>query len=75
MGRQVSLDDTALAEGEELVRKSRLISVHDPDWELFQEIYGKGNVSARIRELVRADLERFTREETRAQSLAGLTEA
>ncbi|MET0416525.1 MAG: hypothetical protein ABW022_10950 [Actinoplanes sp.] len=66
------LDD--LEEGEELVRKSRLISVHDPDWELFQEVYGKGNVSARIRELVRKDLERYTREEIKAQSLAGLTE-
>lgn len=63
-----------LREGEELELKDRLITVHDPDWVLFQEIYGKGNVSARIRELVRADLERFTREECKAQSLAGLTE-
>lgn len=60
------LDNLPLDEGEELIRKSRLISVHDPDWEIFQEIYGKGNVSARIRELVRADIDQYTR----AQSLA-----
>lgn len=67
--------DTALRDDEELILKSRLISVHDPDWVKFQEVYGKGHVSARIRELVRWDLERYTREECKAQSLAGLTEA
>lgn len=47
-----------LREGEELELRHRLITVHDPDWVQFQELYGKGNVSARIRELVREDLER-----------------
>jgi hypothetical protein len=49
---------TVLREGEELVLKDRLITVHDPDWIKFQEKYGRGMVSARIRELVRRDLER-----------------
>lgn len=51
-----------------------LVNVHREDWRIFQEVYGKGNVSARIRELVRADLDKFTREEVRAQQMAGLTE-
>lgn len=55
--------------------KPVLVYVDPDDWPVFQEIYEKGKVSARLRELVKADLDRFTREETRAQSLAGLTEA
>lgn len=51
------------------------VNVDLKDWRIFQEIYGNRQMSARIRELVRADIDRFTREETRAQSLAGLTEA
>lgn len=45
------------------------------DLEILREIVGERKVSARIRELVRQDIERFTREEVKAQSLAGLTEA
>lgn len=55
--------------------KPVLVYVDPDDWPTFQEVYEKGNVSARIRELVRADLDRFTREEIRAQQLAGLTES
>ena len=51
------------------------VNVDLKDWRSFQEIYGDRKVSARIRELVRADIDKFTREETRSQSLAGLTEA
>lgn len=52
-----------------------LIYVDPEDWSTFQEVYERGNVSARIRELVRNDLDRFTKEEVKAQSLAGLTES
>lgn len=55
--------------------KPVLVYVDRDDWPIFQEIYEKGNVSARLRELVKADIQKFTQEETRAQSLAGLTEA
>lgn len=55
--------------------KPVLVYVDPDDWPIFQEVYEKGNVSARLRELVRDDLNRFTREEIRAQQLAGLTEA
>jgi hypothetical protein len=51
------------------------VNVDLKDWRIFQEVYGDRKVSARIRELVRDDLDRFTREEVKAQSLAGLTEA
>lgn len=54
--------------------KPVLLHVDPHDWEIFKEVYEKGNLSARVRELMRADLEEFTREETKAQSLAGLTE-
>ena len=47
----------------------------EEDWDIFKEIAGNYKVSRRIRELVRKDIDQFTREETRAQSLAGLTEA
>lgn len=52
-----------------------LLHLHPDDWETFKEIYEKGNLSSRVRELMRADIDRFTKEETKAQSLAGLTEA
>ena len=42
---------------------------------MFREIVGDRRVSARIRELVRRDIEEYMREEVKAQSLAGLTEA
>lgn len=45
-------------EEEEPVLKSRLVHVHDDDWREFQKRYGRGRVSARIRELVREDLQR-----------------
>jgi hypothetical protein len=51
-----------------------LVYVDPDDWPVFQEIHEKGNVSARVRELVKADIDRFTCEETRAQQMAGLTE-
>lgn len=50
---QQSVDDD-----EDLRIARKLITVHDPDWLKFQERYGKGQVSARIRELVREDLKR-----------------
>jgi len=34
----------------------RLVVVDREDWKVFQEMWGKGNVSARIRELVREDI-------------------
>jgi hypothetical protein len=52
-----------------------LIHVDPDDWPVFQEIYEKGKVSARLREMVKADINKFTREEIRAQQLAGLTES
>ena len=52
-----------------------LIHVDPDDWPVFQEIYEKGKVSARLREMVKADIDKFTRDETRAQQLAGLTES
>lgn len=55
--------------------KPVLVYVDRDDWPVFQEIYEKGKVSARLRELVKGDIDRFTQEEVRAQSLAGLTEA
>lgn len=55
--------------------KPVLVYVDRDDWPVFQEIYEKGNVSARLREMVKADIDKFTREETRAQQLAGLTES
>jgi hypothetical protein len=55
--------------------KPVLVYVDPDDWPVFQEIYEKGKVSARLREMVKADLEKFTREETRAQQMAGLTES
>jgi len=36
----------------------RLVVVNRGDWEEFQRQWGKGRVSARIRELVREDIER-----------------
>jgi hypothetical protein len=55
--------------------KPVLVHVQPDDWEVFKEIHERGNLSARVRELVRSDIDRFTREEVKAQSLAGLTEA
>lgn len=52
-----------------------LIHVDEDDWEIFKEIAGNYKVSRRVRELVRKDIDQFTREEVKAQSLAGLTEA
>jgi hypothetical protein len=43
---------------EEPKLKSRLVHVDDQDWREFQRKHGKGRVSARIRELVREDIER-----------------
>jgi hypothetical protein len=45
------------------------------DWPIFQEIAGKQKASSRLRDLVKKDIDQFTREEVRAQQLAGLTEA
>lgn len=55
--------------------KPVLIHVDEEDWEIFKEIAGNYKVSRRVRELVRKDIDQFTREEVKAQSLAGLTEA
>lgn len=51
------------------------VNLNREDLETFREIVGHRQVSARIRELMSADIDRYTREETKAQSLAGLTEA
>lgn len=45
-------------EEEEDTLKPRLVNVSDADWREFQRKYGRGQVSARIRELVREDIER-----------------
>lgn len=55
--------------------KPVIVHVDAEDWRIFQEICGDQKVSRRVRELVSADIKKFTREETRAQQLAGLTEA
>jgi 5-bromo-4-chloroindolyl phosphate hydrolysis protein len=55
--------------------KPVLIQVDPDDWEIFREIAGNYKVSRRVRELVRQDIDKFTREECKAQSFAGLTEA
>jgi hypothetical protein len=55
--------------------KPVLINVDEDDWRIFKEIAGDYKASRRIRELVRGDIDRYTREEVKAQSLAGLTEA
>lgn len=55
--------------------KPVLVVVDEDDWEIFKEICGNYKASKRIRHLVKRDIDEFTREEVRAQSLAGLTEA
>lgn len=50
--------------------KPVLVYVDPDDWPIFQEICGSQRVSAHIRRLVRKDIEQFTREEIKAQSLA-----
>lgn len=55
--------------------KAVLIYVDPEEWDIFKEIAGSYKASQRVRELVKKDIDRFTREETRAQQLAGLTEA
>lgn len=55
--------------------KPVLVHVQPEEWEAFTEIHEKGNLSARIRDLVRKDVAQFTRDEIKAQSLAGITEA
>jgi hypothetical protein len=55
--------------------KAVLVHVDEEDWDIFKEICGNYKVSKRVRELVRKDIDQFTREEVRAQSLAGLSEA
>lgn len=55
--------------------KAVLIHVDPDDWEVFREIVGNYKLSAGVRALVKAEIDRYTREETKAQSLAGLTEA
>lgn len=55
--------------------KPVLLHMEPEEWEVFKEIHECGNLSARIRKLVSRDIDEFTREETKAQSLAGLTEA
>lgn len=55
--------------------KAVLIHVDEDDWLIFKEIAGNYKVSKRVRELVRKDIDQFTREEVTAQQLAGLTEA
>lgn len=55
--------------------KPVLIYVDPDEWPEFQEICGSRKVSERVRELVRKDMEQYTRKEVKAQSLAGLTES
>jgi hypothetical protein len=54
--------------------KPVLIHVDPEDWEVFKEIAGNYRVSRKVREMVRREIQQFTREETKAQSFAGLTE-
>jgi hypothetical protein len=55
--------------------KPVLVHVDEDDWDIFKEICGNYKVSRRVRQLVRREVDEYTREETKAQSLAGLTEA
>lgn len=55
--------------------KPVLVHLDEEDWRAFQEFYDRGKRSARVRELIRKEVDALTREEVRAQSLAGLTEA
>jgi len=54
--------------------KPVLVHMDEQDWEAFQEFYDRGKRSARIREMIRREVEVLTREETNAQAMAGLTE-
>lgn len=54
--------------------KPVLVHLDEVDWEAFQEFHRRGKRSARLRELIRQEVENLTREEVRAQQLAGLTE-
>lgn len=55
--------------------KPVLLHMDERDWEAFQEFYMRGARSARVRELIRQEVEALTRDEVKAQSLAGLTES
>ena len=55
--------------------KPVLLHLDERDWEAFQEFYRRGQRSARVREMIRREVEILTAEEVKAQSLAGLTEA
>lgn len=54
--------------------KPVLLHMDEQDWEAFQEFYRRGGRSARVRELIRQEVEALTREEVKAQQMAGLTE-
>jgi hypothetical protein len=55
--------------------KPVLVHMDERDWDAFREFYCRGERSARVRELIRQEVEALTRDEVKAQSLAGLTEA
>lgn len=50
--------------------KPVLIHLDERDWEAFQEFYERGKRSARMRELIKQEVQTLTREEVQAQSLA-----
>lgn len=54
--------------------KAVLLHMNEDDWDAFREFYMKGQRSARVRELIRQEVEALTREEVKAQQLAGLAE-
>jgi hypothetical protein len=57
MGRRGPLAET-IPDTDEPRIKPALVQVYRDEWEQFQDKHGRGNVSARIRELVREDIKR-----------------
>lgn len=55
--------------------KPVLIHVDEDDWDIFKEICGNYKASRRVRQLVSREIDEYTKEETKAQQFAGLTEA
>lgn len=54
--------------------KPVLVHMFEDEWEIFKELVGERGASRRLRTLVSKDIDHMTREEVRAQQMAGLTE-